>query len=128
MATAPICSPAGEGATGGALGALPAPEDIQRLNLPLANEGDNLLSNAAGGESGLVAPATTSSSEREVVKASIPQPFLLSKGLAPVPLKLVEKIQKLEFVDMAELLRDNLEVQRQVASQDQSAVQSMRNR
>ena len=49
------------------------------------------------------------------------QPFLLSKGLAPVPPKLVTKIQNLEFVDMAELLRDNLEVQRQVASQDQSA-------
>ena len=48
-----------------------------------------------------------------------PQAFILSAGLAPVPSKLVAKIQKLEFVDMAELLRDNLELQRQMRSQEQ---------
>ena len=47
------------------------------------------------------------------------QPFLLSAGLALIPPRLVAKIQKLEFVDMAELLRDNLEVQRRAASQGQ---------
>ena len=35
--------------------------------------------------------------------------FVLSDGLPPVPAKLVKKIVKGEFVDMAELLRDNLE-------------------
>ena len=39
------------------------------------------------------------------------QPFVLSNGLAPVPAKLVARILRGEFVDMAELLRDNLEAQ-----------------
>ena len=39
------------------------------------------------------------------------QPFVLSDGLAPVPAKLVARILRGKFVDMAELLRDNLEVQ-----------------
>ena len=45
------------------------------------------------------------------------QPFLLSTGIAPVPPRLVTKFQQLEFVDLAELLRDNLEVQQQAAFQ-----------
>ena len=40
------------------------------------------------------------------------KPFLLSEGLPPVPGKLVARILKGDFVDMAELLRDNLEAQR----------------
>ena len=40
------------------------------------------------------------------------QPFVPSDGLAPVPAKLVARILKVEFIDMAELLRDNLEAQR----------------
>lgn len=39
------------------------------------------------------------------------KPFLLSEGLLPVPAKLVNQILKVDFVDMAELLRDNLEAQ-----------------
>ena len=41
-----------------------------------------------------------------------PRPFLLSEGLPPVPAKLVARIQRGDFIDMAELLRDNLEAQR----------------
>ena len=36
-------------------------------------------------------------------------PFILGESLPPIPAKLVAKIQKGEFVDMAELLRDNIE-------------------
>ena len=35
-------------------------------------------------------------------------PFVLSKGHPAVPAKLVRKIQKGGYVDMAELLRDNM--------------------
>ena len=38
--------------------------------------------------------------------------FLLGEGLPPIPAKLVSKIQKGDFVDMAELLRDNIEADR----------------
>ena len=47
-----------------------------------------------------------------------PKPFLLSEGLPPVPAKLVGRIWKGEFIDMAELLRDNLEAQRRGGWQD----------
>ena len=39
-------------------------------------------------------------------------PFILSESLPPIPAKLVTKIQNGEFVDMAELLRDNIEADR----------------
>ncbi len=39
-------------------------------------------------------------------------PFILSEGLPHVPPKLVKKIQKGDYVDMAELLRDNMELGR----------------
>ena len=37
-------------------------------------------------------------------------PFVLGRGMAPVPGNIVKKIQGLEFVDLAELLPDNLEL------------------
>ena len=40
------------------------------------------------------------------------QQFSMGDGLPPVPAKVVEKILSGQFVDMAELLRDNLEVER----------------
>jgi len=59
-------------------------------------------------------------------KAGSQPAFLLGDGLAPVPSKLVEKIQHREFIDMANLLHDNLEVQRR--SVDQETTQSTRNK
>ena len=35
-------------------------------------------------------------------------PFFIGESLPPIPAKLVTKIQRGEFVDMAELLRDNI--------------------
>ena len=40
------------------------------------------------------------------------QPIVLSETLPVVPAKLVKKIMKGEFVDMAELLKDNIKVER----------------
>lgn len=40
------------------------------------------------------------------------QTFTLGEGLPPVPAKLVSHIQKGEFIDMAELLRDNIKAER----------------
>ena len=47
---------------------------------------------------------------------SLPSP---REGLPPVLTKLVARIQRGEFVDMAELLWDNIEVERRKTSQDQ---------
>ena len=49
------------------------------------------------------------------------QPFLFSDGFPPVPAKLVGKILRLEFVDMAELLRDNIETERRQGRQREAA-------
>ena len=48
-------------------------------------------------------------------------PFLLGEGLPPIPAKSVAKIQKREFVDMAELLRDDMEAERRRAKESGSS-------
>ena len=45
----------------------------------------------------------------------------LSEGLPPVPVKLLGKICKGEFVDMAEMLRDNIEAERHRGSASESS-------
>jgi hypothetical protein len=45
------------------------------------------------------------------------KPFILSERLSPVPHTLVWRILQGEYVDMVELLRDNLEAQRRSSSQ-----------
>ena len=50
---------------------------------------------------------TTSASNAKSVT-----PFIMGESLPPIPAKLVTQIQKGEFVDMAELLRDNIEAER----------------
>ena len=49
-------------------------------------------------------------------KLGAEKPFILIEGLPPVPSKLVARILRGEFVDMAELLRDNLEAHRRAVS------------
>lgn len=51
---------------------------------------------------------TPASSKSDLPSTSV-SPFILSEGLSPVPAKLVAKIQKGDYVDMAELLCDNME-------------------
>ena len=48
-------------------------------------------------------------------------PFILSEGLPPVPAKLVAKIQEGDYVDMVELLRDNMEWECWQGTSDTSA-------
>ena len=47
-------------------------------------------------------------------------PFTLGKGLPPVPSKLVNKICQGEYVDMAELLRDSMELEHRRDTRDAS--------
>ena len=48
----------------------------------------------------------------------------MGEGLAPVPAKLVAKIQRGDFVDMAELLRDNIEAERRGRGQESGSTGS----
>ena len=49
-------------------------------------------------------------------KTPPPPPFIVGEGLPVVPAKLATKIQRGELVDMAGLLKDNLEVERRKLS------------
>ena len=78
-------------------------------------------------------PATTPEPSTEATPGSAkekevpPQPFILGKGFPAVPAKLANKIQRGEFVDMAELLKDNIEADRRhVASLTRHLVASDR--
>ena len=51
-----------------------------------------------------------------VKKQPLPPPFIVGEGLPVVPPKLVAKINRGEFVDKAELLRDNIEADRRRAA------------
>ena len=81
---------------------------------------------ASGGAAGAKEQAPTSggaaggkeqASTRRAIEG-VAKPFILSEGLPPVPAKVVTRILRGEFIDMAELLCDNLEAQRRGALQD----------
>lgn len=59
------------------------------------------------------APASPKGKEKGkgkgVAESQQGKPFLLSENLPPVPAKLVTKIQRGDYIDIAELLRDNIE-------------------
>lgn len=93
---------------GTVLGSIPSGEEVAGLELPVF-----------GAEAGLTAEKTKARPTTGVEardgappKKEDPSPFTLGKGLPPVPSKLVKKILKGDFIDMAELLRDNIEAER----------------
>ena len=86
-------------------------------------------SHGAGGDASEVAKDAAREVEKDTAKdveknTALSQPFVLSEGLAPIPAKLVARIVRGEFVDMAELLRDNLEALRRGSLQDGSTASS----
>ena len=81
-----------------------------------ALEGVNVISVESGGASDGVSQQSEedggiiiAKGKKSLVK-SLP-PFKVGDGLPVVPPKLVAKIRRGEFVDMAELLKDNLDVE-----------------
>ena len=85
------------------VGVVPADESaVAQLQLPeFPKEGDDKRSAPP------IKPTPLAGrSESDTPSAS---PFILSEGLPPVRAKLVAKIKKGNYVDMAELLHDNME-------------------
>ena len=114
------------------LGEMPTPNEMAELSLPIAGSQQggggssaNSASHSASGDTSTTdsislgsRDETTGTTLPPATQEDVHQPFILSEGLAPVPVKLVAKILRGEFVDMAELLRDNLEALRRGTLQD----------
>ena len=103
------------------LGKLPDSGLIAALKLPTFSGGDSNASKSAttansGDTSGskTASPANPAGNQATTKKATSgdTSPFTLGEGLPPVPAKLASKIRRGEYVDMAELLRDNMELER----------------
>lgn len=83
-------------------GSIPPAQDVADLHLPVFGDEP-----PPGDKSAKTGDAAVSGSG-----AKLAAPFMLGESLPPIPAKLVVKIQKGDFVDMAELLRDNVEADR----------------
>ncbi len=103
---------------GAELGLGVAPETIASLWLP-AFAGEKDLGERAPQLEGHRHPTMHSlgKHDRDKVRTSEEAlPFVLSEALPVVPGKLVQRIQKGEYVEMAELLKDNMEAERRRAA------------
>ena len=60
----------------------------------------------------------------ESVQTPVMGPFILSENLPVVPARLVKRILKSDYIDMAELLKDNMEVERRRALVEAGAYSS----
>lgn len=95
---------------GASLGSMPSSENVAFLGLPVFGTRAATLTAPKDGAA-LGAGAGNTSGTAPTPKGDSP-PFTLGEGLPPIPAKLVAKILKGEYVDMAELLRDNMEAER----------------
>ena len=93
--------------TGNVLGEEVTPDDLRELNLPVIQESQG------GGEAPKqtrIVPVIESETRAESCKEV--RQFILSEALPVVPARLVKRILKSEFVEMDELLKNNMEVAR----------------
>ena len=92
---------------GSRLSEVPSASQVEQLNLSGFNaertHADGLLTSVREKPTDMVTPTTDSPQEG---------PFILSEALPVVPPGIVKRILKGAFVDMAELLKDNLEMER----------------
>ena len=114
---------------------MPSPEVLAGLHVavlpPGEDEGPGTTVSVSLGATPLPVPPSASerlprvtsgeAGEEEPRSKAETQPFILSECLPPVPAKLVAKIIKGDFVDMAELLRDNIEAERRRALGESSS-------
>ena len=98
--------------TGSGLGREPSPGDVEELALPTFTERSTDRGQpeegSLGGELGAAGPGDP----RVAAKVEDLHPYIISEALQVVPGKLVRRILSGEYVDMAELLKDNVEAER----------------
>ena len=99
------------------------PEAVRELGLPAfeTEPRSTAIEVSEGETAGGAAAGAAAARKREVNPDTLP--FVLSETLPVVPAKLVRKILSGEFVDMAELLKDNMEAERRRHSSDADVMQ-----
>ena len=111
---------------------LPAAEAVAALGLPVIgddNPGATAASGPPRGESESQPPAGQQSlAGRQAEAGSETSPFVLGESLPSVPARIVKKIEKGEYVDMVELLRDNAELERRRGERELAPGESRRPR
>ena len=103
--------------TGSGLGRMPPAESLAGLKIPTLQDTGGSGS-ASVNPPDAVDPAPTEVKCQAKQKDVPLQPFIVGKGLPAVPAKLVAKIQRGEYINMAELLKDNIEAERQHTPQE----------
>ena len=98
--------------TGSGLGREPSPGDVEELALPTFTERSTDRGQPEEGSLGGELGAAGSGDPRVAAKAEDLHPYIISEALPKVPGKLVSRILSGEYVDMAELLKDNVEAER----------------
>ena len=94
---------------------MPAADIIARLRLRSAKTGGaETVTGPEQGAGGHDAEAVSNPARGDGGKAEV---FVLGESLPSVPAKLVARVRKGEYVDMADLLRDNIEVDRRRTAQ-----------
>ena len=95
------------------LGAMPSSLELSSLGLQVSHSTESPLVAASSGAapSGL-GSGTTPSGATSANESDKYQPFSLGRGFPLIPAKLVQKIQCWQYISMAELLPDNLELAR----------------
>ncbi len=93
----------------GELGSGPTPEEVASLGLPVfpSDEGGERSTPAREAVKQAVELAAGKKAQGQYRNSDEGSPFILGEALPVVPGKLVLKIQRGEYVDMAELLKDN---------------------
>ncbi len=107
--------------TGGELGAELSPAELESLRLPGFSKGRERDESWGRTESGTILREEKGTREEVSSEVELNRPFVLGEALPVVPAKMVKRILKGEFVDMAELLKDNVEAERRRAAGNESS-------
>ncbi len=89
------------------LGGEPDAARVRALGLPTFGEAESSMKTKAV-EKRMVQKEKEASKQQKTGEA----PFVLSEALPVIPAKLVKRVEKEEFVDMADFLKDNMELER----------------
>ena len=105
---------------------MPAPSTIEELGLATIGKVKSMPAHEVGAKQAgttVGRKEATKGATQEEPKSAEPNleeaksqelspPFIIGEGVPAVPAKLVSKIKRGEYVDMAELLKDNIEMER----------------